>query len=86
MGCQNNGEYPYWQNVVHVTKKLRKLKQIGTENSYFIPISSDELYTNFFLNTQKPDETEIWLINPFEKYIISLDLYDSIEKMTAGKV
>lgn len=81
---QNNDECPYWQNIVHVTKKMRELKHIGTENHYFIPISSDGLDTYFFLNTQETDKTEIWLINSLTKHIISTDLYDFIEKMEAN--
>lgn len=77
---ENVDECPYWQNVVTVTKRLRKLQQIGTENHFFIPISSNGENIYYFINTEYFNVTEIWAISNEEKSIVSNNLYEFIIK------
>ena len=81
---QDVSQCPYWQNIVTVTKKLRENNQIGSENHMFIPISHDGMDTNYFMNTEDFNKTEIWSISYSNRYIISFDLYDFIEILIHG--
>ena len=55
MDCpaQDEANPPFWQNVVTVTQQLQPYNQIGAENKQFIPISSDGMDMNYFMDTTK---------------------------------
>ncbi|UOO82749.1 SMI1/KNR4 family protein [Uruburuella testudinis] len=73
-----NDTPPLWQNVVTVTKRLREYHQVGTEDSKFIPISSDGMDMNYFMNTNKHPYMEIWAIGHETKIKIASNLNDFI--------
>ena len=78
---ENQDECPLWQNVVTVTKPMRSSKQAGTDNTNMIPISSDGMETNYFINSGRSD-TEIWAITYEEKKLVASSLLEFVKIFT----
>ena len=79
--AQDEANPPFWQNVVTVTQQLQSYNQIGAENKKFIPISSDGMDMNYFMDTTKSPELHIWAIGHDSKLLIASNLYEFMIKI-----
>ena len=77
---------PLWQDVVVLTKALRKEGQAGTENLSYIPIAEDGTGVYFFLDSSDFSLTKILAIGPGIEKVIANDLVDFVIDFSEGKI
>lgn len=77
---------PLWQNVVAVTKQLRKWEQVGANQATFIPICDDGSGIYFYLDTSVSPATKIYAIGPGKELEFEISLFRFLLDLSERKV
>ncbi|RJF85318.1 SMI1/KNR4 family protein [Sphingomonas cavernae] len=78
---------PLWQNVVSVTKQLRKWGQAGSDRVDFVPICDDGGGVYFYLDTSVSPKTRICAVGPgVDKVLTTTALFQFFVDLSEGKV